>query len=170
MNSKDSNVQQLRHDLRNGPAHVFGDHTHCNPLFCKHNAPNSDHPLHSDNICEPEMDEAEISQLSLTDHIACITSSELENEPTSEEEEIARSAHNASLSCLPDGLLRKVMACGDRLVTLAPQLISNLTSNLAELYAPYVMEENNTIVFRGVPLNIDATQQDCTFRMVLSGG
>ena len=134
MNSKDSNVQQLRHDLRNGPAHVFGDHTHCNPLFCKHNAPNSDHPLHSDNICEPEMDEAEISQLSLTDHIACITSSELENEPTSEEEEIARSAHNVSLSCLPDGLLRKVMACGDQLVTLAPQLISNLTSNLAECY------------------------------------
>ena len=123
MNSKDSNVQQLRRDLQNGPAHVFGDHTHCNSLFCTHNAPNSDHPLHSDNIREPEMDEAEISQLSLTDQIACITASELENEPTSEEEEIARSGHNASLSCLPDGLLRKVLACGDRLVTLAPQLM-----------------------------------------------
>lgn len=35
MHSKDGNVQQLRHDLRNGPAHVFGDHSKCNASFCK---------------------------------------------------------------------------------------------------------------------------------------
>ena len=73
-------------------------------------------------------------EVTVTDQIACITANELENEPTSEDEEIARSGYNASLSCLPDGLLRKVLACGDWLVTLAPQLISNLTSNLAECY------------------------------------
>ena len=29
------NIQQLRHDLKNGPTHVFGDHCECNPAFCK---------------------------------------------------------------------------------------------------------------------------------------
>ena len=35
---------------------------------------------------------------------------------------------------LPEGLFVKVLACGDRLVLLAPQLISNETSNLTECY------------------------------------
>ena len=36
LHSIDGNVQQLRHDLRNGPAHVFGDHSACNSSFCKY--------------------------------------------------------------------------------------------------------------------------------------
>ena len=36
MHSSTGNVQQLRHDLRNGPSHVFGDHRKCNPQFCRH--------------------------------------------------------------------------------------------------------------------------------------
>ena len=35
MHSKTGNVQQLRHDLRNGANHVFGNHCECNPVFCK---------------------------------------------------------------------------------------------------------------------------------------
>lgn len=35
MHSKTGNIQQLRHDLRNGPSHVFGDHCECTPAFCK---------------------------------------------------------------------------------------------------------------------------------------
>ena len=27
-------VTQLRHDLRNGPSHVFGNHTNCSKDFC----------------------------------------------------------------------------------------------------------------------------------------
>ena len=35
MHVKIGNIQQLRHDLRNGPNHVFGDHCDCNPAFRK---------------------------------------------------------------------------------------------------------------------------------------
>ncbi len=136
MHSKDGNVQQLRHDLQNGPAHVFGVHSSCNPSFYKHKQQNSERPPPNDEVTSDTTDQAKISQesLSLADQIATIAAVELESEPTSEEEEAARTGHNAPLSRLPDGLFRKVLACGDRLVTLAPQLISNLTSNLAECY------------------------------------
>ena len=32
--SKTGNITQLHHDLCNGPSHVFGDHSQCNPEFC----------------------------------------------------------------------------------------------------------------------------------------
>ena len=35
MHTGNRNFQQLRHDLRNGPYHVFGDHSKCNPAFCR---------------------------------------------------------------------------------------------------------------------------------------
>ena len=35
-NSKTRDILLLRHDLRNGPAHVFREHTHCSPSFCKY--------------------------------------------------------------------------------------------------------------------------------------
>ena len=34
MHSQTGNIAQLRHDLRNGPDHVFGIHEKCNPHFC----------------------------------------------------------------------------------------------------------------------------------------
>ena len=34
MHSETRNITQLRHDLRNGPDHVFGLHEKCNPAFC----------------------------------------------------------------------------------------------------------------------------------------
>ena len=55
-----------------------------------------------------------------------LTRAETEDEPTPEDELAAQSGYTRPLSRLPDGLFRKVMACGDRLVMLAPQLISNL--------------------------------------------
>lgn len=35
INSNDGNVNQLRKDLRNGPNHVFNDHSNCSTYFCK---------------------------------------------------------------------------------------------------------------------------------------
>ena len=35
MHSKTGDVGQLRKDLRNGPSHVFNDHTNCSASFCK---------------------------------------------------------------------------------------------------------------------------------------
>ena len=35
-------MKQLRHNLSNGPNHVFGDHAQCNPAFCKASAVTED--------------------------------------------------------------------------------------------------------------------------------
>ena len=49
------------------------------------------------------------------------------------EDDAMRGENYSSLDSLPGGLYAKVMACGDRLVVLAPQLIQNQTSNLASV-------------------------------------
>ena len=36
MHSRTGDVAALRHDLRNGIRHYFGDHRQCRLLFCKH--------------------------------------------------------------------------------------------------------------------------------------
>ena len=54
---------------------------------------------------------------------------------TPEDEVDARSAPlEGATSSLPMGLIEKVKSCGDRLVSMSAQLISNQTSNLAECY------------------------------------
>ena len=134
MHSKTGNVQQLRQDLRNGPAHVFGDHSKCNSSFCTYQP--DQQLIHSEEVDQLESpdNEGNHSFQSLLDQVDSILEEEKENNPTAEEEEIARGGSSASLSALPDSLFSKVLACGDRLVMLAQQLISNLTSNLAECY------------------------------------
>ena len=49
VHSKTGNVRQLQHDLRNGPNHVFGDHSQCNPAFCKVTSKENDDGSDSDN-------------------------------------------------------------------------------------------------------------------------
>lgn len=39
MHRKTKNVNPLRHDLRNGPNHVFSDHARCNPAVNKGSDP-----------------------------------------------------------------------------------------------------------------------------------
>ena len=59
---------------------------------------------------------------------------EIAAEPSAEEVTDARGGQESQLSSLPEGLFAKVMACGDRLVMLAPKLITNQISDLAEYY------------------------------------
>ena len=35
MHIASKNIAQLHHDLRNGPYHVFNEHSRCSPSFCK---------------------------------------------------------------------------------------------------------------------------------------
>ena len=56
MHSETGDVQQLRKDLQNSPAHVFGDHTKCNIHFCKH-VPG--HSSQQDNQAEDSSNPAE---------------------------------------------------------------------------------------------------------------
>ena len=142
LHSIDGNVQQLRHDLRNGPAHVFGDHSACNPSFCKYrqieNADEEENAVESDESSDDleEVDHDSEGHDTLIEQLSDLVAGETEYEAevTPEDELAARSGFRRSLEHLPDGLYRKVLACGDRLVVLAPQLISNTTSNLAECY------------------------------------
>ena len=70
-----------------------------------------------------------------------------------------------SVSCI-------VIACGDRPVILAPLLVSNEASNLAECYMSMRCnfdEVNNTIVYKVVLSNTGATRQVCNFSMTHSG-
>ena len=57
MHSATNNVQQLRHDLWNGPAHVFGDHKNCNSQFCQHSVvqfnPADDRQISEEEAVEP---------------------------------------------------------------------------------------------------------------------
>ena len=133
--SKTGNVQQLRHDLRNGPAHVFGDHRKCNPQFCRHSAA-------EDNTSEINETDASVhSSDSTTASTFCgqieaiiMEEEDIAAEPSADEEADARRGSTGQLITLPEGLFARVMACGDRLVMLAPRLITNQTSNLAEYY------------------------------------
>ena len=135
LHSKNGDIQQLRKDLRNGPAHVFGDHSSCSSSFCKYVDEATEVPVDDDQSEEEFTQQQEDQEpTTLLGHLNRIAEAETEVEPTPEDELAAQSGYTRSLSELPDGLFRKVMACGDRLVMLAPQLISNLTSNLAECY------------------------------------
>ena len=141
--SQTGNVEKLRHDLRNGPAHVFGDHSNCDSQFCKHVSSS----VEAMDICTPSTNQEDNSiSEEVSPHVepsdfldqlnAIISEEQLEGgEVTVEAEDDAmRGGNYSSLDSLPSGLYAKVMACGDRLVVLAPQLIQNQTSNLAECY------------------------------------
>ena len=136
MHSSTGNVQQLRHDLRNGPRHVFGDHSLCNPEFCKHvpsSSPDDDSSPDPDDVLLTT--EEEHSFQSFAEQIDDIVAQEIADNPTTHDEADAQIGQSTdAMDSLPAGLFAKVMACGDRLVVMAPQLISNQTSNLAECF------------------------------------
>ena len=67
-------------------------------------------------------------------HLSQIVAEETDEESLLEGEKETCSGYSRPLSQLLDGLFHQVVACGDRLVMLAPQLIKNLTSNMAKCY------------------------------------
>ena len=127
MHSKSKNVQRLRKDLRNGPNHVFNNHTYCSPTFCKVAAKTT------------ESNQMIIADSNIHDNNSSISSTldailQQETEIHNEEDE----ARGINASCdrknIPDDLFCRIQRAGDRLVSMAPQLISNSTSNVAEAF------------------------------------
>ena len=134
MHSKSKDVKQLRHDLRNGPNHVFGDHAQCNPAFCNASAVTED-SISSDSDSDNDNDDSiQDPPQPLTEQLHDIIGCELDDESTATDEHDARKSGETIALCLPVGLMEKVRAVGDRLVMLSEQLIDNQTSNLAECY------------------------------------
>ena len=158
MHSSMHNINQLRHDLCNGPLHVFGDHSNCTSQFCTHRTTVAS-TIQKDST-DP-VDNVQISSQPTTfvDQLDDIIEGEVEV-ASEEDEHDARLGGSTSVGQLPQGLFSKVMACGDRLVMLTPQLISNETSNLAECYMS---------VHKVVLPNTGATPQVCKSSMAGNG-
>ena len=134
--SKTGNVNQLCHDLCNGPAHVFGDHSNCNPDFCSHRSippsiDDDDEELATETL---ESDANTTTAQQFVDQLDNILDQLEAHHSKQDEDDTIQGGHSSLFNQLPPGLFNKVMACSDRLVMLAPQLISNQTSNLAECY------------------------------------
>ena len=134
------NIAQLRHDLRNGPSHVFGDHTQCSSDFCTYQ------PLTVTTVMVSELDadlmedgttQSTSEPSSLREQIEMIAE-DLESEQLQatqlDEQDAAQAGLPSSMNTLPDSLFNAVSQCCDHIVSLAPQLIANQTSNLAECY------------------------------------
>ena len=83
MHSKTGDVQALRHDLRNGPAHVFGAHSRCNPEFCKHvpHRSQSEAQMDDADTATPE-EAADFDTVTFTDQLDEIISQEMADKPT----------------------------------------------------------------------------------------
>jgi len=68
----------------------------------------------------------------LLDQVAHVVAQDCEE--NSEEHESRQGDPSQNITEIPNDLLFKILRAGDRLVALAPQLITNRTSNLAECF------------------------------------
>lgn len=144
MHSSTKNVQQLRKDLRNGPSHVFNDHTHCSPTFCKVVAKTTEtnQVELADGTTEPPsnsiQDSTQDTDSGLSSTLEAILTEEVQQAIELHNEEDEARGQSDSDSCsrknIPDDLFFQILRAGDRLVSMAPQLISNSTSNIAESF------------------------------------
>ena len=139
MHASTRDVNQLRHDLRNAPYHVFGEHSKCNPAFCQVRAGTTKETSEDETSSDTDTNPPVERSTTLQQQINAIIQQEEEDDlspatlPLHEEAE-ARSGYTASLDQLPEGLLFSVLRASDRIVSLAEQLVENQTSNLAECY------------------------------------
>ena len=103
-------MKQLCQDLRNGPAHVFGEHSSCNPSFCKY--VNQDSEVHIDaedmevdeNVAATSGQYGEQEPTKLAGQLSQIVAEETNEESMPEDEKEGRSGYSGPLSQLPDGL------------------------------------------------------------------
>ena len=134
-------VEHLRKDLQNGPSYVFSDHTNCSTSFCKVTAgisnSSSQQVIHSGGVVAtqvPAHTSSSAQHSTLTSTIDNIINHKLakERENYTIEDEARSGDSTVNRSDIPDDLFFKVKCASDRLVSNAPALISNSTSNLAE--------------------------------------
>ena len=154
MHSATGNADALRRDLRNGPYHVFGDHRNCSVAFCKVKQASvaGDCDVLSTRIAS-EQQETDVTSAISGQRFDGMTGQEGRNDdlPTlyeiadqidglanddinEEDEENARLGGQYLIDKLPTGLMNEVLKKGDRIVSLAAQLVTNKTSNMAETY------------------------------------
>ena len=87
MHSRTADIQKLRHDLRNGPSHVFGDHSKCNPDFYKHaQSSSTTPPLHSNLDNEHGISSTDDPDHDFSEMIDTIIAVEESDNPSTSEE------------------------------------------------------------------------------------
>jgi hypothetical protein len=121
---------KTKNNLRNGPNHVFGDHSQCNPFLCKAAMSSSNNHSDSDSWLWTWQHQHAWWPSTTSDGIVA---NELDDEPTATDE---LDAHNGGqrISSLPIRLIEKVKAAGDWLVVLSASLNDNEISNLAKCH------------------------------------
>ena len=171
MHSETRYVQQLCQDVRNRPAHVSINHSSCNREFCKHHLDSCSPNATSDPADNEFMTEESSIISSFSEQVDVIISQESSEEPTFSDEIDAQTGGTSVLdSLIPEQLFAKVLACGDCLVMLAPQLGTNQTSNLAKYRLDAsLMVVNSTIESKKVPLNASAMLLVLGFKVVVNG-
>ena len=148
MHSTSGDVQALRRNLRNDRNHVFGDHRKCNKQFCKTKQsenPKDDEKLNvkvtDSNAKVNATSDPETRDKAMPENIGVEIFDllkELEEEREEEnladtiEEEALAGGDEYVLDKLPECLFSQIIRCGDRIVSLASQLMQNCTSNAAE--------------------------------------
>ena len=131
--SATNNVSQLRHDLRNGPSHDFGDHSRCSIEFCTFCQ--SDTTPSNDNIeLQNTPSTSDAADTNIEQQIDTIIQEGTDTTTPEDERDATHGGHPSLTPHVATGLLNAVAKCADRIVSLAPQLIANQTSNLAESY------------------------------------
>jgi hypothetical protein len=119
--SKTGNIHQLRHDLRNGPNHVFGNHTNCNPAFCKNSRAkqandNSDSDESNTDDESPQVDVKEA--MSWVETIDQIISDEIDDIPTATDIHDAQQNSSSCVRHIHPDLFRYVWTTVYRLLHL----------------------------------------------------
>jgi hypothetical protein len=173
--SKTGNVTQLRHDLRNGPSHVFGDHSQCSPEFCTYQPSSAITDDCDGDTSDDQPIPARSNAHSLPEQIdAILDDLQVKQASQDDEQDAARGGLPSTIRDLPHGLFNTVSRCCDCIISLVPQLIANQTSNLAECYMSIrgLFDGGNlstSTEYNGAPSNIVAMPLVLPFSMVQHG-
>ena len=128
-----NNVSQLRHDLCNGPSHVFGDHSRCSVEFSTFRQSDTT-PANDINESQNAPQTTDTAHTNIEQQIDTIILEETDTTTPEDENDATHGGHPSLALHVAPGLLNAVSRCADRIVSLALQLITNQTSNLAESY------------------------------------
>ena len=131
--SATNNVSQLRHDLQNCPSHVFGDHSRCSVEFCTFRQSETT-PANDDIELQNTPPTSDAADTNIEQQIDTIIQEETDTTTLVDERDATHGGHPSLTPHVAPGLLNAIAKCPDRIVSLAPQLITNQTSNLAESY------------------------------------
>ena len=132
-NSATNNVWQLWHDLRNCLSHVFGVHSRSSVDLGTIRQSDTT-PANNDIELQNTPPTSDAADTNIEQQIDTIIQEETDTTTPEDEHDVTHGRHSSLTPHVAPGLLNAIAKCADHIVSLAPQLITNQTSNLAESY------------------------------------